>query len=304
MNGNNQGPGFPGFGAPGGQPGAPAPFTPGPPAPAAGAPPMADASGFVLDFDEDSTWQPFETTDVLEKDGYYCCRIVKEAPRQDGNKSPGVFLTLEVTDQDAAGKTLSKFMTDPRATKSNTWFVWRNLFLSITGDINQARAKFRYTPGMLTNQYCFIKTAAYMDNSNEMRTGVDSFVTKQQWEEATKAGRHRWPAKPKGGTTAQLPTGLPGGGGFPGGGFPGLPGAPAAPTPGAPAAPAPGFPPTAAPQAAPQQPQVQQPQQPQQPQQMQLVNQPGVQAVPNPQPAQTPQPGNVPSVLQGFPQRN
>lgn len=284
MNGNNQ-QGFPGFAPQGvGAPvGAPAPYSPQP-----GAPPLgADAGGFVLDFDADPTWQPFETTDVLEKDGYYCCRITKEQPRQDGNKTPGVFLTLEVVDQDAAGKTLSKFMTDPRHTKSNTWFVWRNLFLSITGNIEQARAQFRYVPGTLTNQYCYVKTAAYLDNSNEMRTGVDSFATKQQWEEATKAGRHRWAAKPKG-ATAQLPTGLPGSGGFPGGGFPGLPGTAGAPVPTAPAAAPPGFPPV----------QSQQPQAQPQPQQ------PALQAVPPPaQNAQTPQPPAVPSVLQGFPQR-
>lgn len=198
-----------------------------PPGMAPGTNPGMAGGGFVLDIPADPNWEPFETTDVLEKDGYYACKITREAARSDSAKSSGVFLTLEIVDEDARGKRLSKFMMDPRTAKSNVWFVWRNLFMSITGNKAQAQAAIRYTPGMLTGQYVFVKTEPYQDGET-LRTSVQTFVTKDEWENATKENRHRWVTKPK--AASALPGGLPGG--FPGGGsgFPGLPGAPAAGT--------------------------------------------------------------------------
>jgi len=195
--------------------------------PAAGAVPGTNpgmaGGGFVLDIPADPTWEPFETTDVLEQDGYYACKITRESARQDGSKSSGVFLTLEIVDEDARGKRLSKFMMDPRTSKSNVWFVWRNLFLSITGNKAQAQAAVRYTPGMLTGQYVFVKTEPYMDGES-LRTSVQNFITREEWETAHKEKRARWKSAPK--AAAALPGGLPGG--FPGAGFPGLPGGPSA----------------------------------------------------------------------------
>lgn len=196
-----------------------------------GAPQMqqeasAPSAGFVLMIPPDPSWEPFDSTDVLEKDGIYCCKIVKEAGRSNTGKTAGVFLTLQIQDEDAKGKTLSKFMSDPRGAKSDIWWTWRSLVRSITGRLDEAKAGLQYTPGMFTNHLVYVKTAGYQDGQ-DVRTGVDGFVTKDEWEAAAKTGAHRWAAKVKSGGAA-LPTGLPGG--FPGGStasFPGLPGAPA-----------------------------------------------------------------------------
>lgn len=232
-NGNGFGSGFPAPGMPGmGMGGGGLP----------GAPMGAPGAGFVLEIPADPTWEPFESTDVLEVDGYFSARIARESPRSDGTRTPGVFLTLEIQDEDFRGKILSKFMTDPRVTKSNTWFVWRNLLRSLTGSVDQARAAFQYSPGKLTGHVIYVKTEPYLDD-NDWRTSVANFVTKQEWEEAVKRNAHRWPSKRQAGVLGGLPGGLPGmpGGlpGFPGvaSAFPGLQGAPSSMAPGpAPAA--------------------------------------------------------------------
>lgn len=210
------GQGFPGMSAPMGAPAG-----------------MGAPAAFVLDVPPDPTWEPFESTDVLETDGYYMCRVTRESARADTTKKAGVFLTLEIQDEDARGKILSKFMNDPRATQKQSWFVWRNLIRSITGGLDNARAGFQYTVGMLAAQgsIVYVKTAAYNDDDGQMRTGVDGFHTKDEYEAAVQGKRHRWPAKVKGGAAA-LPSGLPTA--FPGASFPGLAGAPVAPVPGAP----------------------------------------------------------------------
>lgn len=218
--GNGFGSGFPASGMPGMGAGG-----------LSGAPMSAPGVGFVLEIPADPTWEPFESTDVLEVDGYFSARIARESPRSDGTRTPGVFLTLEIQDEDFRGKVLSKFMTDPRATKSNTWFVWRNLLRSLTGSVDQARAAFQYSPGKLTGHTIYVKTEPYLDD-NAWRTSVANFVTKQEWEEAVKRNAHRWPSKRQAGGLGGLPGGLPG---FPGpaAAFPGLQGAPtgSAPTP-------------------------------------------------------------------------
>jgi hypothetical protein len=194
-------------------------------------------------------------------DGYYAMRITKEAGRNDENKKPGMFLTLEIMDQDAAGRTLSKFFGDPRTTAKDTWFTWRGLIRSITGGLDAARQGLRYTPGMFQNQVVYGRTQQYADSSGSPRTGVDAFVTKTEYDQAVEAKKHRWTPKLKGGGHAggagavgSLPMGLPTA--FAGMGGAGLPGAPASPISGmvpAPAASAPmmqapqGFP-TSAPQ--------------------------------------------------------
>lgn len=232
------------------------------PAPGAMVGQAAQPAGIVINIPADPTWEPFDVTDQLEMDGYYACRIKKEAGRSDPGKSPGVFLTLELQDQDAMGKMLSKFMPDPNSTKGNTFFLWRGIARSIMGDLQLARTGFQYTPGTFANQPCYVRTGAYLDDGGSMRTGVDAFVTQAEYTEAVKAGKHRWPARVKSGGAGAgagspigaLPSGLPGG--FPGGGGPGLPGAPSGGGPfsgaaQAPTTPQPGFAPTqAAPAAA------------------------------------------------------
>jgi hypothetical protein len=215
--------GFPGFGGNG--------FPGMAPVANVGAPQMVNnpavqhTAGFVLDIPSDPSWEPFETTDTLEMDGFYSGRITREAPRTDGTKSAGVFLTIEINDEDARGKHLSKFMPDPRASRNNTWFLWRNLIMSITGSKDTARSGFRYQPGALSAQTVYFKTEPYM-NDGDVQTSIAQFVTKQEYDDAVNNKRHRWASKPK---TSAVPAGLPGG--FPMASFPGLPGAPSSPTP-------------------------------------------------------------------------
>ncbi len=183
-------------------------------------------AGFVLMIPADPTWEPFEMTDSLDNDGYYLARIKGEKPRTDADKSAGLFLTLEILDQDAAGKTVSKFLPDPNRTKGNTWWIWRSLIRSITGSLEVAKQGLNYTPGMFMGQVVAIRTAAYADD-NATRTGVEAFVLKSEHDEAVAANRHRWPAKVKpagAGPVGALPGGLPAA--FPGVGGGGLPGAP------------------------------------------------------------------------------
>lgn len=213
--------GFPFNGAPGGGgfPGGPAAAPPAQGAPRVGS--------FVLNIPADPTWEPFETTDTLDHDGYYCARIKQEKERTDQNKKPGVFFTLELLDQDAAGKTLSKFMVDPNSTQGNTWWTWRSLIRSIAG-MDYARAQMQYQPGMFTGKIVYMRTQAYLDDQTT-RTGVDAFVSEQEYKEAVGGNRHRWPAKMKtggggGSGVGALPGGLPGG--FSGGGLPGTPSMP------------------------------------------------------------------------------
>lgn len=238
--------GFPG--APGAMPGA------------APAQAMAPQAGFILDIPPDPTWEPFDTADVLDKDGFYQCRITKESGRNDANKSQGVFLTLEVQDEDARGKILSRFLPDPRTAKGNVWFLWRGLLRSITGSLDGARQGMRYQPGMFVNQLVYVKTERNF-RDDRASTDIDSWITGPEWANAVQGNKHRWPAKQvqQGGSggVGALPGGLPGG-------FPGMPGAapamgapaigmglPGAPAPAAPVAPQPGAAPFAAPPVGP-----------------------------------------------------
>lgn len=268
--------GFPGM--PGAMPGAmPGGF---------GAAPAAvqmPGVGFVLDIPPDPNWEPFETTDILEMDGFYACRISKESARTDGTKSAGMFIALEIQDEDARGKNISKFLPDPRGTRSNVWFVWRGLIRSITGGLDAARTGFQYRAGVFTGQMCYVKTEPYQDGE-ERRTSVAGFVTAAEYQEHVKNNRHRWPSKPK-----AAPGGLPGGmpAAFPMAAFPGMPGGgPQSPIGAAPGMTAPqpvaAAPMQAPPQAAPIAAPVAPPQNPfaqmQQPQPQHTFAFPGVQA--------------------------
>lgn len=237
---------------------------PGMPAAAApGAPQQQQGAAFVLIIPPDPDWQPIESSDTLEKDGYYVVRIKGEKPRTGDAKTPGVWFTLELGDPDVVGKQLSKFMVDPRSTKGDSWWTWRSLLRSVTGNTQGGQAGMSYTPGTLTGRFCWIRTGAYLDDAGTLRTGVDAFITQTEWEEAVRGNKHRWEAKPKAHSGGAAGAGaLPGAGGgaFPGlgsGGLPGLPAnpmnpmtAPSAPQPAA-AAPMAAAPPVAAPPAAP-----------------------------------------------------
>jgi hypothetical protein len=205
----------------------------------AGPPQAAGPINFTMVIPPDMDWEPFETTDTLEKDGFYCVKIIKESAR--GGDKPGVWFTFEVFDEDARGKVLNRFMSDSRTTQKDTWFTWRGLLRSLTGNLDAARQGLTYQPGMFVGQYVYVKTGAYQDReSGGLRTGIDAWSTKSEWETAIKEGKHRWTPKPRGGsTTGAAPAGmLPGGmpGGFPtptglpgapiGGGLPGAPMAP------------------------------------------------------------------------------
>lgn len=273
---------FPGMpaGMPGGIPGA-APGMPGAPGVSGGA------QAFVLDIPADPSWEPITQTDTLQNDGYYCCRITRENARVEGAKS-GVFLTLEIGDEDARGKTLSKYLTDPRTTQKNTWFVWRSIIRSITGGTEQARAAFRYSPGAFQGQVVYVKTAAYADGT-EQRTGVESFITKTEYDDFVARKAHRWPATVRAQNTGGLPPGsVPT---FAGAGFPGMtPPLPGAPTlPGAGPVPQAPQPVAAAPMQAPPQPQT-----PPQAQPSAWGQQP-----PQPAPVEAPQAGG-PVAVPGF----
>lgn len=211
---------FPGMGAVPGM--AAAPGVPGVP---------QQGGAFVLDIPPDPTWEPFDQTDVLDRDGYYCFRIKSESGTRDGQKA-GVFLALEIQDADAKGKIISKKLGDPRLTDKDTFWVWRSLIRSITGGLDHARAGMRYTPGAFTNQIIYGKTGAYTDNKNTTRTGLDTFITKTEYDAAVASGNHRWAPHLSGGAgsgpVGALPGGLPAS--FPGMGTMGLPGGPSAPT--------------------------------------------------------------------------
>jgi hypothetical protein len=221
----------------GGFPGAPgAPGAPGPQA------------GLVFHMPPDPTWEPIETTDTLEMDGYYSAEITKESARLgSGNQKAGVWITFTIRDTDAAGKRVSKFIQDPNTTAKDTWFVLRGLVRSITGNMEAARAGFPYTPGMFTGHPCYLRTGAYLDNDGATRTGVDAFVTAEEYNAAVARNGHRWPSKTRStagstGAVGALPGGVPSA--FPMGiaGLPGAPSAPGVPAP-APMAPAPVGPP-------------------------------------------------------------
>ncbi len=203
---------------------------PGMPAAAVPGQPQQQVSGFVLIIPPDPDWQPIDQNDTLEKDGYYAARIKGEKPRGGDGQTAGVWLTLELGDPDVVGKTLSKFMTDPRVTKKDTWWAWRSLLRSVTGNTQGGQAGMTYQAGALAGQICYIRTGAYIDDGGTLRTGVDAFITKPEWEDAVRSNKHRWEAKPKASSAGAGPTGvLPGGSGgvFPGLGSGGLPGLPA-----------------------------------------------------------------------------
>jgi hypothetical protein len=224
----------PGFAAPGG-------FAPG------GAPAYpqhaAPEPAFVLDIPADPTWQPIEGGDTLEKDGYYCGKIINEKVKNDDGKLQ-VIMTVELQDPDAVGKKLSKFMPNPGQTTKDTWWLWRSLMRSIYGTVEHAQQAMRYTPGTFNGAYVYFKTEAYADGRGVMRTGIGEWVTRDGWEEAQKPGsggvpRNRWPAKINAAQNpgvGALPGGTGGLPGMPGGGLPGapstggLPGMPSMPT--------------------------------------------------------------------------
>lgn len=214
------------------------PNMPFPGMPGVGATPQQQAAPaqFSMVIPPDANWEPFDSTDVLDMDGFYCCQITKESFRS-GDK-PGVWFTLVIQDTDAKGKVLNRFLNDSRTTQKDTWHQWRGLLMSITGDLNAGKNGLAYNVGMFIGQYVYVKTGAYNDReSGAMRTGIDAWAKKSEWEAAYKANSHRWKPHPKGAGSpgagvGMLPGGLPGG--FPAGQPGGLPGAAAPPTGGMP----------------------------------------------------------------------
>lgn len=212
------------------------------------------AGGFVLDIPADPNWEPFEQDDVLEMDGYYAGRIKSERFVEGKNgKAGGVWIAVELLDDDVRGKSISKQLADPRAATKDMWFMWRGMMRSIYG-LDGARSAQRYTLGSVTNAPVYIRTGIYISNDGSQRTGIDNWCTKEEYDKALSEKKHRWTPKPRNAGGAgmtgpgALPTGLPPA--FPGMGQP-LPGAPSAPV---------GFP-TSTPQpasAAPMQPAPQQ----------------------------------------------
>lgn len=251
----------------------------------------------VWNMPADPNWEPIEQTDTLDQDGYYCVRIAKESYRNGTGKSKaGVWLTLEISDQDAAGKRLSNFMQDPTTTTEDTWWKLRSIMRSVFGSTAAGQQQAQYSPGVLTNRIAYIRSGAYSQDGT-LRTGVDAFVTKDEYDAAVGSHRHRWPPKVRaaagGSAVGALPTGLPGA--FPGapafGGAAGLPGAPMAPIGG-------GVP-AAAPLVAPA-PSVAPPMQQAAMQQAPLY-QPPPASLPAPPPVAPPQQQGAPSPFAGFP---
>ena len=214
--------------------------------PGVGATPQQAAApvAFSMIIPPDANWEPFDQTDVLEMDGYYCCQITRESARA-GDK-PGVWFTLVIQDNDAKGKVLNRFLNDSRVTQKDTWHQWRGLLMSIFGNLDAARNGLNYTPGVFKGAYVYVKTGAYIDReSGVMKTGIDAWAKKEEWEAAYKSTTHRWKPHPKGqggagASVGMLPGGLPQGFPQPSGGLPGAPSAGGLPMssglPGAPSA--------------------------------------------------------------------
>lgn len=230
-------PGSPFGAAPPGFAGAPAQpgFGGGAPAYPQGA--VAEPA-FVLNMPADPNWQPIEGGDTLEKDGFYAGKIISEKVRNSDGKLM-VIMTVELADADAVGKKLSKFMPNPAQTSKDTWWLWRSLVRSIYGTVERAQQALQYTPGVFTGAYVYFKTEAYADDRGTLRTGIGAWTTRDEWEEAAKTGRNRWPAKVNAAQNpgvGALPGGTGGLPGMPGGGLPGapsgggLPGMPSVPT--------------------------------------------------------------------------
>ena len=247
----------------------------------------------VWNMPADPNWEPIEQTDTLDQDGYYCVRIAKESYRPPGGKSDaGVWITLEITDQDASGKRLSTFIQDPTQTTKDTWWKLRSILRSVLGTTAAGQQQMQYSPGVLTNRLAYIRSGAYSQDGT-LRTGVDAFVTKDEYDAAVGSHRHRWAPKVRasggGSAVGALPAGLPGA--FPGapafGGAAGLPGAPMIPTGGGVPVAAPLVAPT--PSAAP-------------PMQQAPVYQPPPASLPAPPPVAPPmQQQGAPSPFAGFP---
>jgi hypothetical protein len=202
----------------------------------------------VLNIPADPTWEPMRMSDTLDKDGYYAAKIIEEKLRVDDGKNQ-VIMTLEILDQDAMGKIVSKFMPDAASTAKNTWFLWRGLMRSIGGG-DSGKSAFQYTLGALKTMgaVVYFKSEPYVSKDGSVSTSVADWVTRAEYEEAVRSNRHRWVSKmpQQMGGAGALPGGVPG---F-GGGMPGLPGAPGG-MPGGPAFPGlPGAPGGAVPQPA------------------------------------------------------
>lgn len=177
------------------------------PAPGAGpGAPKAVMGAFQLP--ADPSWEPIESTDFLELNGYYCARITAEKPVEKG-----VWLTLEIQDPDAAGKKIQTMLDDVSVDPKGTW-KWRGLILSITGNKAAAQQPIAYNPGanLMVGQLVYLKTQSFETKGN-LRTGMETWITKTDWEAAAKGGKHRWKAEVKNAPTGGFgtPGGLPGG---------------------------------------------------------------------------------------------
>lgn len=182
---------------------------------AAQAAPKQVLTGFSLP--ADPTWEPMEFGDFLEQNGYYAARIVSEKATDSK-----FIMMFELLDADAAGKRVSGFFGDP-GEDPKAINKWRGLMLSITGNKDAARVNVDYRPGLFTGQTVYFKTGSYAANNGDMRTGIDNFITAQEYQAHVAGGKHRWKAEVKakpslaGGPAGAfgLPAGLPPGVGVP-----------------------------------------------------------------------------------------
>lgn len=174
------------------------------------APAQPSAPGpFVLELPADPAWEPMDIADVLEQDGYYSGRIVREKAKTDGDR-PGVWLTIELLDTDCAGKKVQKFLGDPRV-NPKLMFLWRGILRSISGSTDAAKGAFAYSVGRFTGATVYFKTEAYPDReTGDHRTGVQDWLTQAEYDQAVQKGQHRWPAKIRA-SSGSTPTGLPAG---------------------------------------------------------------------------------------------
>lgn len=174
---------------------------------------------FQLAIPEDPTWEPMEFSDVLEQDGAYCAVISGEKVTTINDKT-GIMFTFKLQDPDVAGRTLSKFLQDPRQNEK-VMFLWRGMMRSLAGSTEGARGGVQYVPGAWTGGVVYFKVESYInDKDGERKSGIGQLLTKSEYDTIVATGKQRWAPQVRGGSrgaAAGTPNGLPTG-------FPGMPG--------------------------------------------------------------------------------
>lgn len=172
------------------------------------APQAASGGPLVFTVPEDPNWEPIDFDDVLSQNGFYIGRITEEKYQEANSR---VIIRFALQDDDAGGKTVSKFMDlDPKKL-----FLWRQLAMSISGSKDAGKAGFTYTPGQFVGAIAYLKLGSYEDKkSGDLRTGIDAMVTELEYKAAHASGKGRWPAVVSKPSAVSNPTGMPAG--FPG----------------------------------------------------------------------------------------